>query len=73
MNYINMKSFTAQLGSKETNQSGVELFGLVEQTQKIVSEAGGPATLDLQGLPTGMYFVRITTAKGTSTHKLLKR
>ena len=46
---------------------------MVFASQKIVSEAGGPATLDLQGLPTGMYFVRITTATGTSTHKLLKR
>ena len=52
------------------NATGQQLVTMVEQA---VAGATNTTTLDLSGLPAGLYQVQITSQKGMSTKSIIKR
>lgn len=54
----------------ENNINKVEIFNVQGQ---MVKAAGNVNTLSISDLTDGVYFVKVTTDKGTATHKLIKK
>ena len=53
------------------NIQQVELFNL--EGQRVAAEYGDVRTLSLEGLASGMYIMKVTSDKGTTTYKVSKR
>ncbi len=58
---------------KQTDVSAVEIFSVTGQLvyQENISVTSHQLTIDLNAYASGIYFVRVTTATGTSTQRLL--
>ena len=53
------------------NIQQVELYNM--QGQRVMGEVGSVNSLNLSGLSTGLYLLKVTTEQGTSTYKVSKR
>ena len=52
--------------------NGLENIDILNQTGAVVA-AGAKETLDLSSLPSGIYFIRITTQSGATVQKIIKK
>jgi hypothetical protein len=64
-----LHSITIQSGDELQH---VELLSLLGESLQLVAPRSATATLDLSGLPSGTYFLRIETAKGVVFRKVVR-
>jgi uncharacterized repeat protein (TIGR01451 family) len=70
--YPNPAAGVVNIQVQDFESFSVELFDV--QGKKIVeNKADGPLSMDVSSLQKGMYLVRVTTAKGSETKKLIVR
>jgi hypothetical protein len=60
-------------GLQVTDIQIYDVMGCMVKTRFIASPQNGTTTLDISCLPSGIYFIRITTETGTVTKKIVKQ
>ena len=74
--YPNPTDGKFKVSSSEFSVTGIEVFDVFGRSVKAISPSFGGdwgEALDISHLPSGMYFVRITTEKGMITRKVIKQ
>lgn len=64
---------TESINISSNNQSPVKSISILNMNGQLLKQVSNVSMLDIQDLANGLYFIQITTNKGTSTQKFTKQ